>query len=166
MRKDRWEDRKGTLPSFRRLERDPGSGLLLPIVIEVGQAEKELLREELHRFDVRVRFRCQSPLASCGDVEVGSNSRLLRRERESGSLLWPGRTCLGPDRTPMDRRQNFGCWEEEQEVEARFEYAYQTLEEDCLVVLGVCLDDVEMEGLTEDLRCRRWEVSLDEVWRY
>ena len=56
--------------------------------------------------------------------------------------------------------------EQEQEVEARFEYAYQTLEEDCLVVLGVCLDDVEMEGLTEDLRCRRWEVSLDEVWRY
>ena len=48
----------------------------------------------------------------------------------------------------------------------RFEYACQTLEEDCLVVLGVCLDDVEMEGLTEDHRCRRWEVPLDEVWRY
>ena len=66
----------------------------------------------------------------------------------------------------MDRRRNFGCWEEEPEVEARFEYACQTLEEDCLVVLGVCLDDVEMEGLTEDLRCRRREVSLDEVWQY
>ena len=51
-------------------------------------------------------------------------------------------------------------------MEARFEYACQTLEEDCLVVLGVCLDDVEMEGLEEDLRCRRWEVSLDEVWQY
>ena len=109
LRKDRWEDCKGTQPSFRRLERDPESGLLLPIVIKVGQEEKELQREGCHWFDVRFRSRCPSQLASCEDVEVGSNSRLLRRERESESLLWPGRKCLGLDRMPMDRRRNFGC---------------------------------------------------------
>ena len=54
----------------------------------------------------------------------------------------------------------------EREVGGRFEYACRMLEEGCSVVLDVCLDDEEMEGLTEDLRRRHWEVPLDEVWRY
>ena len=74
--------------------------------------------------------------------------------------------CLGLDHMTVGRRRIVG-WEEEEkkEEEARFEYAYRMPEEGCLVVWDVCLDDVGTEDLTEDLRCRRWEVPLDGVWQ-
>ena len=47
-------------------------------MIEVGQAEKELLREELHRFDARFRSRCQRSALYVADVR-NQEIKLVRR---------------------------------------------------------------------------------------